>query len=1346
MLQRHKIFAPVIVTIFLLVFAYTAYAEEGAEAGSLAPVFWRSEYLGASGGTYANDWSDPLNIFFLPHASASAQRPTVSGSGGVALDGSAGGGSIGVLFPARRGVLGAATGVYSDDGGALWRGDVGAGRPLGYRLDGGASVTVQAGMDGSDGDFGIGLNLSGSYRPDFGKNTDVVVYGGMRNIGKSVRFGSDSIPPFPAFTPFGGLTLSAISIDPMKIDLSAAISLESFQTLRLDGSIVSRFSGGVWGVIGWSHRFGVGRDGVWPGISIGFGIPVGNGVSGREKNTKVHLTGQPDRQGRLNLSGGFSTVLPSVDTQPPRIEISVISPEVFRDDGAGTIFLSSQSESREILVDVVMKDDQSVVELACRLTGPDGKVVREWSFSPRGSNSPKGGVSERLSSFLYRTELSGRILWTSDLAEKDGFYRLEVTGQDGGENRAVPIYLDILVDTRSPELNIVETGVQKNEADSSEPRKTDDHVLRLNHKFRTLFEVRDAERIAAFLMDEAGRKMFPLEIGISGSANEEGFLTGEVLWNGSAPEEARVTSGAYRISIEATDFLNNRSSVISDAVIVEQESPSFQIVLSDDRVAPNGNGHRDRVIARASLNPVEGLREWSITVTDTGTGKITGSWSGIDLPPKEIVLDRNVFPVDGVYEISGRSVYENGTETSVSAGKVYSDRTAPSVELALSRQTVRPEQGRDVEIYFEAGSGIARASLLVEQVGRDDGIAPFTLAEFERLPDTFIWSLTGNQGQLLPPGMYRVRAEVADETGNRAVSQERDVVLLERLAGVGVVPLRRLFGPSGNGVFDVVTLLLEGPPDENGEFLVTLENESSEVIRIFRGFLPLPERIIWDGRNDRGLVVPDGRYRPTLSVSIPDVDTKESRGDWITVDTNPPSASVALSGPRIVSPDGDGVQDELLFTFQVTGNERWDRLKRRFLVYSWKDGPTRVPVQTASVNLEPGENSWIPRNFDGSALPDGRYSVAVELEDEAGNSALFESEEFIVDTRPVTAFVRVNRGAVNPDGVAPFDSVSITPVVSDLEGLVEWQLRIINDVGGISVFETEGDSQKQPKPVRWPAVDRIADISDGTYFARFEAEYHHGPRLLRESPRFRVDSTGPEISVSVDPQPFSPDGDGIDDIVTFHVTVTDNSPIQYWYLEMYDSRGAFFYDVGGDGQPPESIRWDGMARNGETVLSAEKYPWRLEVSDILGNVTVAEDVLRVDILVEPYNGGYRIQVPSITFPPNSADLQPDNDDQTTRNNRDVLDRVTEILSRFPEYAIIVEGHAVNLSGTQREESEELRPLSQRRAEAVREELIRRGVPSGMVSARGRGGTLPVVPHTDEQMRWKNRRVDFILQR
>ncbi len=58
----------------------------------------------------------------------------------------------------------------------------------------------------------------------------------------------------------------------------------------------------------------------------------------------------------------------------------------------------------------------------------------------------------------------------------------------------------------------------------------------------------------------------------------------------------------------------------------------------------------------------------------------------------------------------------------------------------------------------------------------------------------------------------------------------------------------------------------------------------------------------------------------------------------------------------------------------------------------------------------------------------------------------------------------------------------------------------------------------------------------------------------------------------------------------------------------------------------------------------------------------------------------------------------------------------------------------------------LMPLSKERADAIKAYLVKRGVSEGSISTEGMGGTKPVVEPKDKDNNWKNRRVEFILEK
>jgi outer membrane protein OmpA-like peptidoglycan-associated protein len=139
----------------------------------------------------------------------------------------------------------------------------------------------------------------------------------------------------------------------------------------------------------------------------------------------------------------------------------------------------------------------------------------------------------------------------------------------------------------------------------------------------------------------------------------------------------------------------------------------------------------------------------------------------------------------------------------------------------------------------------------------------------------------------------------------------------------------------------------------------------------------------------------------------------------------------------------------------------------------------------------------------------------------------------------------------------------------------------------------------------------------------------------------------------------------------------------------------------------------------------------------------------VDVLVIREGDRLKIRIASITFPPNSADLAAVTEvDKAMRNDR-TLARLFEIFNKYSSYRILIEGHANitrlwSQAEMDKENQEELIPLSLARAEAVKNALVRLGLDAGRISVSGLGGSKPIVPFTDEENRWKNRRVEFIL--
>ncbi len=110
--------------------------------------------------------------------------------------------------------------------------------------------------------------------------------------------------------------------------------------------------------------------------------------------------------------------------------------------------------------------------------------------------------------------------------------------------------------------------------------------------------------------------------------------------------------------------------------------------------------------------------------------------------------------------------------------------------------------------------------------------------------------------------------------------------------------------------------------------------------------------------------------------------------------------------------------------------------------------------------------------------------------------------------------------------------------------------------------------------------------------------------------------------------------------------------------------------------------------------------------------------------------GILVQLKSdILFRTDSAVLKPEAVDQLTK--------VGDIVAKYPQDRIRVEGYADSTGGARHNEE-----LSQRRADAVRSVLLGRGVKDAQVTALGMGDTKPVSTNATAAGRAKNRRVEL----
>ncbi|GAB1482009.1 hypothetical protein MASR2M78_08240 [Treponema sp.] len=456
------------------------------------------------------------------------------------------------------------------------------------------------------------------------------------------------------------------------------------------------------------------------------------------------------------------------------------------------------------------------------------------------------------------------------------------------------------------------------------------------------------------------------------------------------------------------------------------------------------------------------------------------------------------------------------------------------------------------------------------------------------------------------------------------------------------------------------------------------------------------------------------------------------------MDTQAPEAEVSTEY-TLFSPNEDARRDMLPILVKTKANDTWDAsitdMKGLVLAsWNWRGAAPSI--------------IWNGKDMAGNAAIDGNYTFTLRSVDDAGNRFERKIEGIVLDARPARAFLTVSATGFSPNGDSIADDIRFGIITTLKEGIASWRLEIIDEAGSVHKTFTAEEGTKNPIPPEslvWDGRNDNASITEGKRTARLNIFYTKGDIATATAGPFILDVSAPVLKFSASPRYFSPDNDGVEDELTMRVSAEDASPISSWQLEIREPRPPFqvFYRLEGKGEPAERIVWDGRSNKGELVQAATDYKLSLSVTDKLGNSAKLDDVIGVDVLIIREGDVLKIKVPSIIFRENGNDFNGLPQD-TVDNNLRVLKRIAEILNKFRDYKVKVEGHANPVIRTAAEEKNELQPLSEARAKAVLDKLVEYGVDSGRLSSIGMGGTRPVVKWEAYDDWWKNRRVEFIL--
>jgi flagellar hook assembly protein FlgD len=608
-------------------------------------------------------------------------------------------------------------------------------------------------------------------------------------------------------------------------------------------------------------------------------------------------------------------------------------------------------------------------------------------------------------------------------------------------------------------------------------------------------------------------------------------------------------------------------------------------------------------------------------------------------------------------------------------------------------------------------------------------------------PGDAVWKGETDAGNNAPAGIYDYVLSSTDRAGNESGEIRLEgIELVREDTPVEVVITPGSFSPDDDGVKDKATAHLDQAQKEGivGWSWRVTDADGNTVEEHEFTEKEVPETVTLDGKTSEGEPYRPGSYRFSYSVEYR-FGNVPSASEPFTVDVTPPEPKVELENP-LFSPNGDGNKETVRIRADVDEEVSWEGR----ILDQWGN-----EVLSSESDSAEGILAWDGRNAEGEQVESGVYTLKAEFTDEAGNTAQITPQQIVLDTRPIRLSLSAPKG-FSPNGDGKNDKLPVTVSSSKHNQVDRWIMTVRPAEGGSN--RVYSGQILLPKEVRWDGNVSVGESGgrreapEGRYYAVMEVRYERGDLVEAETESFLLDLTPPRVGVKTATNPFAETDTGLSGEVFITLEVEEETSVEKWSMEIRDEDGDVVRTYGGEGDPTGDIVWNTAETEEGKEFKGESFTLNFEVEDASGNTRSFTKTVPLDIFLVERNGKRYLAVPDIIFGAYQYALD-SRGQEMYRENIDSLERVVSIFERYPEHRLLLEGHALNIyrgTGREQEEEEVLQPLTVNRARTVKEALVERGMDADRIETEAYGGTRPIVSVTDKEVRWKNRRVEFVL--
>lgn len=657
-------------------------------------------------------------------------------------------------------------------------------------------------------------------------------------------------------------------------------------------------------------------------------------------------------------------------------------------------------------------------------------------------------------------------------------------------------------------------------------------------------------------------------------------------------------------------------------------------------ISPNNDGIKDEIAIPLSVSDKRYIQSWELRIADE-SGKVVrtignkiavpeklnvknffkqlfSAKQGVDVPETVTwngAMDDGQTAPDGTYTYYAVATDDNGNTSRTPSYTVIVDTVRPYVTVEASEDRIFGE-GEKAE--FEIRQSGSNEDKWIAHIRSVDGNVVHSY-EWQGEPLTFYWDGTDDEKSFVEDGVYSYEISSTDKAGNISLPAfiQNIIYSAEKPATNVLINGSRYFSPGTGSRRPEVKLDISIPKPSSGankltEWSVDIVDETRKnVVKSYKGLHGEnpPEQIVFDGRDDKYAILPDGMYQARVTAKyLNGFETAPIYSPYFILDTHGADVKASVADNIFGGPNKTSIEIvQETSKKQLAPSGLWEGV-----IYSADDNERSKPIRTYLLGGDlPKSIVWDGFDDNGRLAPDGNYVYELLSYDAAGNKSLAATDKFTFDTSNTELLLAVREKAFSPNGDGVKDVETFIPVVhAGVGGTAGYTLSVV-DENGNSVRKLSGTNT--PSTIVWDGkTDNGVVAADGKYSAILEVTSANGSVASINTNQFVLDNTAPSLTAKTKWNVFSPEDTS--NRKTVPVDISECTDEQFWVATVKDRNGKVV----------RSMRWNGA------VATDSNLGFEWNAIDDSGN-KVPDGVYSIELASEDEAGNkFSVALPDVT--------------------------------------------------------------------------------------------------------------------